>query len=79
MSVSLLREHARAIWQAAVDSADPFGLVRSALAQPAGPLRPALDSAPRVLVVGGGKAGSAMAAGVESALADRLDRAKRRE
>ncbi|HEY1188766.1 MAG TPA: DUF4147 domain-containing protein, partial [Gemmata sp.] len=35
---------------------------------------PALRAAPRVLVVGAGKAGPGMAAGLESALADRLER-----
>jgi glycerate 2-kinase len=73
MSTPSLRDHARAIWQAAVDSADPFELVRSALADPNTDLRRALGRAPRVLVVGGGKAGAAMAAGVESALADSRD------
>jgi glycerate 2-kinase len=66
------REHARAIWNAAVAAADPFKLVRAALA--GSELRGAVDRAGRVLVVGGGKAGAAMAAGAEAALADRLDR-----
>jgi hydroxypyruvate reductase/glycerate 2-kinase len=73
-TTSVLREHARAIWQAAVAAADPHTLVRAALALPGTPLREALDRAARILVVGGGKAGAAMAAGVETALADRLDR-----
>jgi glycerate 2-kinase len=69
-SLSPLRQHARAIWQAAVAAADPFELVRAALTNP-----PAeLASAERILVVGGGKAGAAMASGVETALADRLER-----
>jgi len=66
------RDHARAIWDAAVAAADPVELVRAALAGP--DLRSAVDRAARILVVGGGKAGTAMAAGVETALADRLDR-----
>ncbi len=71
---SILREHARAIWQAAVAAADPFELVRDALTQPGPALAQALASPGRILVVGGGKAGAAMAAGVEAALADRLER-----
>jgi hydroxypyruvate reductase/glycerate 2-kinase len=67
-----LREHALAIWRAAVAAADPFELVRAALKEPQ--LRSALDGARRILVVGGGKAGPAMAAGVEAAVADWLDR-----
>ena len=66
------REHARAIWDAAVAAADPFALVRTALSGP--DLRRAVERAGRVLVVGGGKAGAPMAAGVEAALAGRLDR-----
>jgi glycerate 2-kinase len=71
-SMSLLRDHAHAIWQAAVEAARPETLLPAALADP--PLAAALDQAPRVLVVGGGKAGAAMSAAVEAALADRLDR-----
>jgi hydroxypyruvate reductase/glycerate 2-kinase len=67
---SLLRDHARQIWQAAVTAVDPFDLVRCALAEPL--LRSELDRARRILVVGGGKAGATMAAAVETALADRL-------
>ncbi len=73
MSGSGLREEARAIWQAAVDAVDPFRLVRDALANPEPPLRAALERAHRILVLGGGKAGATMAAGVEEALAERLD------
>jgi glycerate 2-kinase len=64
------RDHARRIWQAAVESARPEPLVRRALADLEAPLR----SASRILVLGGGKAGAAMAAAVEVALADQLDR-----
>jgi hydroxypyruvate reductase/glycerate 2-kinase len=71
---SLLREHALAIWRAAVAAVDPFDLVRRALADPPSDLGAALARAGRVLVVGGGKAGAAMAAGAEAALAGRLDR-----
>ena len=63
------RERALAIWNAAVDAVRPEPLVRRA----AGAER-WLPSAPRVIVVGAGKAGPGMAAGLEAALADRLDR-----
>jgi len=69
---ALLREHARAIWQAAVAAVDPFVLVQAALAEE--PLRSELAAARRILVVGGGKAGATMAAAVEAAFPDRLDR-----
>ena len=69
-----LREHARTIWLAAVDAADPFVLVRTALTEPGSPLRTAVERAEHILIVGGGKAGAAMAAGAEAGLADRLDR-----
>jgi hydroxypyruvate reductase/glycerate 2-kinase len=74
VSDSPLREHARSVWQAAVAAVDPFTLVRDALISPEPVLRRALDGPGRILVVGGGKAGAGMAAGVEAALADHLDR-----
>jgi glycerate 2-kinase len=58
------REQALSIWTAAVEAADPFTLTRDAAAR--------LSFPGRALVVGGGKAGAAMAAGVEAALADRV-------
>ncbi len=63
------REHAKQIWQAAVDAVRPEPLVASAVAGDH-----AIASARRILVVGGGKAGPGMAAGLESALAHHLDR-----
>jgi glycerate 2-kinase len=66
-----LAAQARAIWDAGVAAAEPRRLVREDLASP---LAEIMAQAPRVLVVGGGKAGAAMAAGVEDALKDRLDR-----
>src|SRR6516164_5163998 len=66
----LLRNHARRIWHAAVESAQPEPLVRRALTELAGALR----EAPRILVLGAGKAGAAMAEAVERVLSDRLDR-----
>jgi hydroxypyruvate reductase/glycerate 2-kinase len=67
----VLRQQARAIWQAAVDAVKPEPLVRQALTDPA--LGAALRTAPRVLVLGAGKAGAAMSAAVEAVLPDRLD------
>jgi hydroxypyruvate reductase/glycerate 2-kinase len=61
------REDALSIWKAAVAAANPFALVRDAV----GELR---STTGRILVVGGGKAGAAMAAGAEAGLADVLDR-----
>jgi hydroxypyruvate reductase/glycerate 2-kinase len=68
------RAHARAIWDAAVAAANPEILVREALTDPLPPLREALASAERILVVGAGKAGAAMAAGAEGALLGLLGR-----
>lgn len=65
------REAAVAVWDAARRAADPDALVRVAVASD--PLYPLLRAAPRVFVVGAGKAGAAMARGLEAALADRLD------
>ncbi|MBI1916059.1 MAG: DUF4147 domain-containing protein [Planctomycetes bacterium] len=64
----MLRDHARTIWQSAVDAADPRQLVRDALNDPALPLQQALAGARRILVAGAGKAGAAMCLGVEDAL-----------
>jgi len=66
------RERALAIWRAAVDAVLPEPLVVRELST--GPGAEIMRSAPRILVVGAGKAGVGMAAGLESALADRLDR-----
>ena len=68
-----LREHARMIWNAAIDAVRPEPLVGAALAD-GSPLHGALEHAHRILVVGAGKAGAAMSAGVEQALAGHLDR-----
>ncbi len=69
-----LRDAACLIWQRAVAAVDAEALVREALANPVPPLRDALASAARILVVGAGKAGAEMAAGIEEALAGVLDR-----
>ncbi|MFO0968089.1 MAG: DUF4147 domain-containing protein [Gemmataceae bacterium] len=67
-----LRRDSEAIWRAGVDAVRAGPLVRQALARP--DLAGALAKAPRILVLGAGKAGAAMAAAVEAVLADRLDR-----
>jgi hydroxypyruvate reductase/glycerate 2-kinase len=69
-----LRRHAREIWQAGVDAVRPEPLVRNALADDALGIGSAIRAAPRTLVMGAGKAGAAMAAAVEDALPDVLDR-----
>jgi hydroxypyruvate reductase/glycerate 2-kinase len=69
-----LRQHARAIWQAAVDAARPEVLVPEAIAHSDLPLADNLARARRILVVGAGKAGAAMCVAVEHALAPHLDR-----
>src|SRR5206468_12621889 len=73
LSAVPLRDQARAIWQAAVDAARPEDLVYAALNDPALPCRDALANAPRILIVGAGKAGAAMSAGAEQALLGLLD------
>lgn len=70
----MLREHARTIWDAAVEAAQPQELVRRSLADPTLPLKEALKQAKRIIVVGAGKAGASMACAVESTLADAIDR-----
>lgn len=61
---SSFREHARAIWDAAVAAVKTDALMRAALAD-AG-LQQALHEARRILVVGAGKASGAMAAAFEA-------------
>jgi len=64
------RETARLIWQAGVDAVKPAALMGTALAE----LSTVLAGASRVVVLGGGKAGAAMAHAVEEALVLNLDR-----
>lgn len=66
------RIDARAIWDAAVRAALPGPLIE--LFFRTDPLAESIRNAPGILVVGAGKAGLGMAAGLEAALADRLDR-----
>src|SRR5207253_7288378 len=63
-----LRERARAIWQAGVAAVRAEDLVRAALADPALGVDQVLAGSKRIVVLGGGKAGAAMSAGVEAAL-----------
>jgi glycerate 2-kinase len=69
-----LRDQALAVWRAAVEAVRPEPLLRAALTEPGRPVARALASARRVLVVGAGKAGAPMAAAVEAARPDLLDR-----
>ncbi len=66
------RDHARRIWQSAVDAALPQGLIAQAFSDPSSGLREALSAADRILVMGAGKAGAAMAAAVEDSCHDYL-------
>jgi hydroxypyruvate reductase/glycerate 2-kinase len=70
--MSQLREQALAIWTAAVEAVRPEPLVACAVRAFPPEWRDAIHAAPRILVVGCGKAGAAMAAGLEAALADQL-------
>ena len=72
-----LRDDARAIWQAGVDAVDSTNLVRNAISASTDALTIAghrfdLSSIERICVVGAGKAGAGMAAGVEQALGPEL-------
>jgi len=65
------RDHACRIFEAGLAAVNPARLVRDAIVEMP-ELRAALDTARRVLVVGGGKAAAGMVAGLEDALVDRL-------
>jgi hydroxypyruvate reductase/glycerate 2-kinase len=69
-----LRNDAFSIWQAAVGAVRPDELVTRFLADPSTPVAPLLAEARRIVVVGAGKAGAAMSAGAEEALAANLGR-----
>ena len=71
---SQLRQHAVAIWQAAVDAVRPRDLIPKFLDAPSIPIREAANRARRILVVGAGKAGAAMSEALESALPDCIAR-----
>lgn len=74
MSTEVLRQHARAIWDAALSAVRPEALLGRAFANPAERLAEAVGQGERIVVVGGGKAGASMAAALERVLADRIDR-----
>ena len=65
-----LRADAVAIWTAGVEAVKPAPLVERAVRE----LLPELASARRILVVGGGKAGAGMAAGLEAGLGEHLSK-----
>jgi hydroxypyruvate reductase/glycerate 2-kinase len=69
-----LRRHALAIWQSAVDWVQPRNLIPKFLDDPTIPIREVMKKAPRILVVGAGKAGAAMSAALEDALLDCVSR-----
>src|SRR5437879_4063188 len=71
-SSAQLRDHATAIWQAGVDAVRAEDLVGAAFADQE--LGLDVATAERILVIGAGKAGAAMSAGVEQALAGSLHR-----
>jgi hydroxypyruvate reductase/glycerate 2-kinase len=69
-----LRDHTQAIWQAGVAAVQPDELLPRVLTDPSLAILLAARQAPRILVVGAGKAGAAMSAALEGALQDSLDR-----
>ncbi len=69
----MMRQHAIDIWTAGVDAVRPRPLVVQAISMLPTADREAIVSAPLVLVVGCGKAGAEMAAGVEETFALRLE------
>jgi len=73
-TVSSLRQHALAIWHSAVDAVLPKKLIPEAIENTSFGIRKALTKAPRILVVGAGKAGAAMSVALEDALPDCLGR-----
>ncbi len=67
-----MRADAEAIFAAAVDAVRPEPLMAAAVQSFPQDWQQAIASAPRILVVGGGKAGASMAAGLEVALGEHL-------
>ncbi len=70
MPTPSLRADALAIWHAAVEAVRPARL----MGEPSADLIAALESAHRILVVGAGKAGAAMAEAFENSLGNLLDK-----
>ena len=69
-----LREQAEAIWMAGVDAVRPEVLLPQTLNDLS--LREAIEKAPRIIVVGAGKAGSAMVVALEKVLGPHLAKAE---
>ena len=69
MIIFSLREQALDIWNTAVDAVRPDALLSHAIVGNAA-LRAEIAGADRIIVVGAGKAGTAMSAALESALGD---------
>ena len=69
-----LRADAQAIWAAGVAAVRPEFLTAEAVAAFPAEWRASFEAAPRLLVVGAGKAGAGMAAGLEAALPDAVGR-----
>lgn len=65
-------DYARAIWQAGIASVAPGRLIPQSLESLSSEWKRDLSYAPRILVVGAGKAGAAMAVAIEAAIPDRL-------
>jgi hydroxypyruvate reductase/glycerate 2-kinase len=70
----MLTDHALQIWHAGVAAVAPGRLVREAIAALPTEWKANLDAAPRILVVGCGKAGAAMAVAAEGSLRNHLGR-----
>src|SRR5262245_37627342 len=68
ITASTRRQHALDIWQAALTAVRPEPLVRQAMSE----FQADVAQAKRIVVVGAGKAGSAMARGLENALSNSL-------
>jgi glycerate 2-kinase len=65
------RDDAEQIWRAAVEAVQPAKVIQAALQEPT--ISKALQNAKRIIVVGGGKAGAAMAAALEEGLVEHLN------
>lgn len=74
MTADRLRTDALAVWHAAVAAVSPTRLVRRAVSELPAAVRREIAVAPRVIVIGGGKAGAEMAAVLEDALGELTDR-----
>jgi glycerate 2-kinase len=70
----LPRDHAVAIWRAAVEAVRPETLIAQTIANSSNEVEESLSRAGRIIVVGAGKAGAAMGAALERALPECLAR-----